>query len=301
MKVFSKKLFVAVLIVCVLTTTFMFSISAAEGVPSYNASKAAGTITIDGKISAGEWDNSEYIVVAPDDPIVKEKGTIWGDTYALDGTSANLTAKYKVKWDDKNLYILEDRKDNVLTFVDNGPEVYKSDGGLFFIQLVKNNDAADLKGVYHIFYSPSGTDNKPHIWLREESGSGPLYSIEDKAQIAGVVSKDGYIVEMAIPWSLMQKAPFTPEEGMKVKMSPLPTDNDGSFPDKWGQILWVCKGGPEDPTTWADMIFVAAPAAASTPKSTSSNPKTGDAGTVMFVIGAAMSGLVLFKKRYKEI
>ncbi|MBB6674574.1 sugar-binding protein [Cohnella nanjingensis] len=222
--------------------------------PFYAAQKSYSNISIDGQISDGEWDNADEIVVSPDSPIMRKFGKVWGAV--TDG--ADLTSRYKIKWDQNNLYLLEQRSDNVVHFTDIGSQMYLSDATMLFLDIDHNKSGSSYRdGDYAIMMTPGGTvgAENPRIFIREGHDDGAREYAFIGGQIAAKVMNNGYVMEAAIPWSALNVYPFTPAGGAQIGMTLLSTDNDDvGDRKKWGQAMWV--GDGDNQANWADMTFV---------------------------------------------
>ncbi|UVI27362.1 sugar-binding protein [Paenibacillus spongiae] len=221
---------------------------------TYESQEAKAAIAIDGVAVAGEWDDAAEIIVSPESEDVIKHGTVWGaETDAQD-----ITSKYRIKWDDNNLYLLEERTDDAQQFTETGSKMYLSDATLLFLDLDRGkNGTAFRDGDYSVFLTPSGPDGQPHMFMREGHNGGVQEFPYTDGTIASTVRTDGYTMEVAIPWSSLQIMPFSPADGKTVGMTLLATDNDG--PGNWGQIMWL--GDGDNQLNWGDMKFVAKPIA----------------------------------------
>lgn len=215
----------------------------------YDSVKATAPMVIDGVATAAEWGEAAEIVVSPNAADVIAKGMVWGEQT----DEADLTSRYRIRWDAQNLYLLEERTDDSLQFPETGALMFLSDATLLFLDLEHDKREGPLKdGDYTLFLTPSGPDEQPHMFIREGHDDGAIEREFTDGQIAGVVTDTGYTMEVAIPWSALQVMPFAPEVGRTIGMSVLATDSDG--PGNWGQIMWV--GDGDNQARWANMKFV---------------------------------------------
>ncbi|GGD85895.1 sugar-binding protein [Paenibacillus nasutitermitis] len=216
--------------------------------PTYVSHKAATPVTTDGVKSAGEWDNAGEITVSTDSADVKAFGQVWG---AVDD-AADLTAKYRVKWDDDYLYLLDERtSDDVLQFTETGGLMFLSDATMMFLNLSGEQSGADYKnGDFALFFTPSGPDSKPHAFVREGRDSGKVEYATEEIKMGSKLAANSYTLEVAIPWSLLKTTPSA-LSGFKAGFSLLATDRDD--PNDWGQIMWVGNGDGQQ--HWASMIL----------------------------------------------
>jgi hypothetical protein len=216
---------------------------------TYDSPYAYQPIRIDGTAEASEWDDALEIAVSPEEETVQRFGTVWGDIERGD----QLTVRYRIKWDEENLYLLEEREDDALHFTETANQMYLSDATLLFLDLDRNRSGSVFRdGDYALFMTPSGPDGQPHLFIREGRNEGMREYPFEGGRIGADIRETGYTMEVAIPWSKLQTIPFAPESGTLVGMTLLATDNDG--PGKWGQIMWVGDGDAQE--RWADMRFV---------------------------------------------
>ncbi|MCQ6562285.1 S-layer homology domain-containing protein [Paenibacillus mendelii] len=218
----------------------------------YTSMKADARITVDGKLDDSEWKGAEELTVSKNADDVKKFGTVWGGI----AEDEDLTARYRIKWDDENLYFSERRTANALHFTETGEKMYLSDATMLFLDLKNEKSGFAFRdGDYAIFMTPGGPDGKPHIFLREGRSGGQVeYTLDgaEGVELASHIEGTTYKLEAKIPWSKLQVAPFQPKKGGKIGMTLLAT-HDGGL-DKWGQIMWV--GNGDDQSNWGDMKFV---------------------------------------------
>ncbi|MFD0716852.1 S-layer homology domain-containing protein [Paenibacillus sp. GCM10027626] len=219
--------------------------------PEYPVAWTAAPIVIDGVAGEGEWSGTEKITVSPSDPDLQRFGKIWGDP-------GKVKATYRLKWDDANLYVLEQREDDAFAFTETGATMYASTASMLFLDIDHNKSGSTyLNGDYAIFFTPSGPDGRPHVFMRQGADSG-----KDEYALAGATIKSvvdmtahTYTVELAIPWNALQIMPFAPKNDAKVGMTVAATRNDGK--GAWGQLMWA--GDGDDQAKWADMRLAGKP------------------------------------------
>jgi len=237
--------------------------------PIYEVVYTTQQITVDGIIQPGEWEASEEILVSTNSRDVLDFGTVWGN----ESSEADITSRYKIKWDNDKLFISETRTDDVFEFTENGGKMYLSDANMLFLDLYSKNDGINYKeGDYSVMFSASGTDGNPHVFMRKGTNSEVLeYPIDDLVEIASVIGEGTYTMELAIPWTVFDASPFTPANDRIVSMTLLATDNDGE--GNWGQIMWV--GNGDEQANWAKMKFTGRP---DTEEPGTGEPGSGDTG-----------------------
>ncbi|GGD82058.1 S-layer homology domain-containing protein [Paenibacillus nasutitermitis] len=232
-------------------TEFMLPVNISFTKPEYQAAWAASPVTVDGQADGNEWSDAQTIEISGSAPDILRFGKIWGD-------SGSLKAKYRMKWDAQNLYVLEEREDSAFAFTETGATMYVSTASMLFLDIDHNKNGATYgSGDYAVFFTPSGPDSQPHVFMRRGGDSGKEEEALTSAVIESSVDQAAhkYTVEMAIPWSALQTVPFVPANDTKVGMTVAATRNAG--PGIWGQVMWV--GDGDDQSKWADMKFIGKP------------------------------------------
>ncbi|MCQ6559364.1 S-layer homology domain-containing protein [Paenibacillus mendelii] len=232
-------------------TEFMMPVKISFTKPEYKAAWASTPVTINGQEGGNEWSDAQIIEISGSAPEILRYGMIWGD-------SSSLKAKYRMKWDAQNLYVLEEREDSAFAFTETGATMYASTASMLFLDIDHNKNGATYgSGDYALFFTPSGPDSQPHVFMRRGRDSGKEEEALTSAVIQSSVDQEAhkYTVEMAIPWSALQTIPFVPANGTKVGMTVAATRNAG--PGVWGQVMWV--GDGDDQAKWADMKFTGKP------------------------------------------
>jgi hypothetical protein len=141
--------------------------------------------------------------------------------------SEDLTALWRVAWDDNNLYIAVSVADDIHAQNSVGSLIYRGDS--VDVQLDANR-AADLSDSwsnddYQITISPGNFNNLPPSvfrWTANNEGTlqnAPDHSIIMTAQQTGT----GYVIEAALPWRDFN---ITPVVGLVLGAAFNVTDND---------------------------------------------------------------------------
>ncbi|MDI4648011.1 S-layer homology domain-containing protein [Cohnella hashimotonis] len=220
--------------------------------PVYAGNWASSPITVDGVVNESEWSDAKDIVINQRDPDLLRYGALWGNT----GT---INAKYRLKWDDKNLYVLEQREDSEFLFTETGANMFSSTASMLFLDIDRNKSGAAYRsGDYAVLFTAGGPDSQPHVFMRQgEDGGVQQYPLTDAA-IQSTIDPEAhkYVLEMAIPWDALQTTPFVPDNDRLVGMSMLATRKLSG--DVWGQLMWM--GNGDDQANWADMKLVGKPA-----------------------------------------
>lgn len=207
---------------------------------------AEGAVTIDGKADAGEWDDAAEINTSlVGDPLEASGYVIYQGGWETDRAATDFSAMYKVKWDNDYLYFLEIRKDDVVNLNGNAVEPYFTDGVLVFLQIADDDNPINPDGYsHHIFYSvgKDGTvGGDVMVRVCDEAASGRETVPAAGAKIATALTGDGYIAEIAFPWSVFQeKVPDYkgPVAGDNIGFSLVVHDNDDK--DATGFVKQFC-------------------------------------------------------------
>lgn len=220
--------------------------------PVYAGHWATSPISIDGTVDEGEWSEAQDIVINERDPALLRYGALWGDT-------GNIHARYRLKWDDKNLYVLEQRQDSEFLFTETGANMFSSTASMLFLDIDHNKSGAAYRsGDYAVLFTAGGPDSQPHAYMRQgDDGGVQEYPLTDAVIQSKVnTAAHTYVLEMAIPWSALQTTSFFPGNDEIVGMSMLSTRKLSG--NVWGQLMWM--GNGDDQANWADMKLVGKPA-----------------------------------------
>lgn len=320
------KALAALIMLSLLITLLAVSVSAAEPGFTYEASKLTAAVTVDGINSPGEWDDTNTLAVNADSEIFKTYGRWQGAESNTVYGSDQLNVTYRLKWDETNLYILEERFDTNYYFPDakTATEPWMGDGTLFF--LAYDNGAAKWANAYEPFWVNKGAGGKTLAAVRMHDPD--FLTFDDAAHVgswkyAGTNKDNVYTTEIVIPWSAMQSVgAFTAAEGAKFWMTPVIPNQSSTdeFGTDWNQLNFHDRGNLGDanldegtnpaefPVNWGRMVLAAAkPAPATdapaadggTAPATPTTPQTGDMTLVMTLLAAASAfgGAVVFKNK----
>ena len=197
---------------------------------------AYGTASIDGAVGAGEWDDSAAIEMRlNNDPLAASGNINYQGSWEADGRKdSDYKGTYKIMWDNDYIYFLEIRVDDKVNLGGTGAEPWTTDGTLIFTQVPDADAAVNPNGIsHHIFYSVGnegtiGGNLKVRI-CDMVAGSRETVDIAG-GKVASALTSDGYIVEVAVPWSLY-KSSIPGFSGVKageiMGLSYVVHDNDG--------------------------------------------------------------------------
>ncbi|MCL2813018.1 MAG: hypothetical protein FWD23_00305 [Oscillospiraceae bacterium] len=208
---------------------------------------AYGTVTVDGKIDPGEWDDTMAIdIKLNNDPLYASENINYQGEWAEDRSDSDFSGTYKIKWDDKYIYFLEDRNDDYVNLFGDGEQPYMTDGTLIFTQIDNYDGSLNPDGIsIHAFYTVGkdgkiGGDLKARVCNMEE-GSRETVDIPG-GLVASTLKTGGFIIEVAIPWAFYTsyvpdfKAPAA---GDKLGLSYVVHDNDTDDPAFIKQLCYA--------------------------------------------------------------
>ena len=214
------------IIVTLLLATLIFAMSVPAFADSYwnndmRFTAAYGTPSIDGTVGAGEWDDSAAINMSlNNDPLAASGNINYQGSWEGDGRKdSDYKGTYKIMWDNDYIYFLEMRTDDKVNLQGTGSEPWTTDGTLIFTQVPDADAAVNPDGVsHHIFYSVGnegviGGNLKVRI-CDMAAGSRETVDITG-GKIASSLTNDGFIVEVAVPWS-MYKSNISGFKGVKA-------------------------------------------------------------------------------------
>ncbi len=181
-------------------------------------------ITIDGVIES-LWDNFEW----------RTLDRVFGyDELTIDNET-DQSGKWKIAWDENNLYVLFDVKDDIFDIT--GDAAFLNDGVGIYLDII--NSKAALYDANHYYIRHVYQQDALSGWqgpLTPNAGNQPPLQC-DYAET--VVEGEGYVVEFAIPFADLG---ITPVEGMMLGIDVRSTDRDGE--GLRDQIAW------NDDTDW---------------------------------------------------
>jgi hypothetical protein len=202
-----------------------------------------------------------------DDPptIDGDTGDWGGDIYALDkivkGTefyanALDLSGDFKIGWDMDYLYIGVTVRDTQFVQTASGPQLGLGDSLEVLLDTQWEADLSDDElsaDDFQLGFSPGN--------LREVSiPEGYLWAPIDRAaplsmaQVAGRLTDDGYMMEVAIAWAELG---VTPEQDMAMGFLLSVSDNDSVNRIEQQSVLsFVSERALSNPTTWVPVVLV---------------------------------------------
>jgi hypothetical protein len=162
--------------------------------------------------------------------------------------AADLSAAYRIGWDDNNLYIAVKVTDNKYVQNATAADLYKGDSiDLLFGASSGASATALTDKDFQLGISPGkgevGKNTESYLWL-PAADAGAL----SKVQIAAVSMPNGYRVEAAIPWSTLG---VKPADGQQYGFALSISDNDQEGKTVQEKMISSASGRVLDnPSTW---------------------------------------------------
>jgi len=180
--------------------------------PSVRATYAEGTIAIDGETTEDAW---------------RSAGRTRAFVNTMDGSPTELRADARVMWDDENLYVAFDVRDDFVrnTHEERDAHLWEQDA----VEIMVDPDG-DGRNYFEMQVSPTGvvfdtrydTRRQPQPVGHVDWNSG----LEAAVNVRGAANDDdedqGYTAEVAIPWSAFdagEPAASRPEAGATWRMN----------------------------------------------------------------------------------
>ncbi|MBQ5748792.1 MAG: hypothetical protein IIV87_01420, partial [Oscillospiraceae bacterium] len=182
-----------------------------------------------------------------------EHGYNWAPTVLTSAT--DLESKFRVKYDNEYLYVLEERTDDGFgATADTSKIDWTADAGAIYFDTDGNwVSSTYYAGDFAVMFNADASGT-PNVWLRKGSEDGKRTERKmDPSEYKAVLTKSdtGYVYEIAIKWSAIGS--FRPTYGKSVGMTMLSIDGD---PDAMGggrQIMWHGNGDAQ--ANWGKMTF----------------------------------------------
>ncbi|MFI4912913.1 MAG: sugar-binding protein [Sedimentisphaeraceae bacterium JB056] len=207
----------------------------------YSLPYSVSSVSVDGTIGAAEWDDAlEIPFYYPDIASTVNNAPL---------SDSDLSADIYVKWDQQYLYIVARVYDDNLQWLQSAPGPFNSQDA-FQVCLNPYDDAASVifenAPIYDIVPQDSGS-NGPQLYKHEGSGM-----TLPGALLAGQVLADGYIVEIAMPWSELG---ITPVAAQMHGIGFIVVDYDGG--SSADTLLYDFNGGITVITNWNTARLIA--------------------------------------------
>ena len=273
----------------ILLLVSMLTVTSVMAAPvTYTAN--SGTPVIDGKISAGEWEDASPLLI---------------DASYAGQSAEDLSLEYKVKYDKEYLYILEVRQDSKLVYPfdeDELTSLWMGDSTLFWMMPGDSNGKfANSTDVW--FSANSASNGGPILGIRKNDDFGSLTIYKD-GKIASSVDGNKSITEVAFKWTDIPETSNKIVPGSKFKFCiAIPQIKDNGSEQKY-QINWELSAEETAEKPYAIMTLgekTEASASKNNAAASESNPRTSDAGFIGYVMLAVVStGAMLVKSRKNQ-
>lgn len=195
--------------------------------------------TIDGDLN--EWKATSYGI----------RSVVWGrENWSGEADCSGIAM---IGWDQSNLYLAVQVRDDVYTQPASGAYLYLGDSLEILFDTNLEADFTDKQlssDDYQLGISagsPLGNRTEAYLWFpRAKEGS---YAVEVGTRAAG----DGYQVEARIPWTVFN---FTPVAGKDYGFALTISDDDlMGVADQQTMVSLAPNRHLTDPTTWVDLIL----------------------------------------------
>lgn len=195
-----------------------------DPLPTFDIPRLDG-ITIDGKVE--DWGDGGFQAHS----LVGEHGKM--------RPPENFDPSFRVGWNDKGLLLLVQVRDDVIYEAPgSGSEVWRADS----VEILMTTSRGMKE--YYQFDTSTGADPKypelrTHFWDKR----GEIADTELTAETAAAKTRNGYLVEMLLPWKNLE---IKPALGTVVGLQMFINDSDGhgGYPKHWFRALWHQGGHP---------------------------------------------------------
>ena len=165
---------------------------------NYNVPYTDTAPTLDGVLSAGEWDGAMQILMSYPDIVTSPKEGAINSATVVPDSDADLSARWYFMWDEDALYIaVRVWDDELYWLIERGAGNYSQDGAQLLFNF-KNNSAATYQDAAAIidFAPRTATDAQPDIYER----FGSYYGLDNAAIASSIYNNEGYFMEVSLPW-----------------------------------------------------------------------------------------------------
>ncbi len=194
-----------------------------------------GTPTLDGSLD--EWQGLDAAVVDAESQVFTG-GENWTD-------ASDCSAKFYVMWDDTNIYIAIDAKDDNVVNTQTGGDIWRNDAAEIFF--ATTNAVGGHDEHYQYGFTP---DEMEWNWCNID-GAGS--KDPDYATVASTVTGDGYIIEAAVEYGQMASLNFA--NNSVIGFHPVLDDADGDGSARDLQITWTGLEAHDQSTGFGHLIL----------------------------------------------
>jgi hypothetical protein len=166
-----------------------------ESLPELTSQQALSAIKLDGKL---------------DEPVWSEAQSSNALVNTMNGSPAEPNVRVKSAWDEKNLYVAFDVKDDLLKskFTSDDDHLWEQD----CVEIMLDPDG-DGKNYFELQVSPRNkhfdtrydSRRKPQPFGHVDWNAGMVTGVEVKGTVDDDKADTGYVAEIAIPWSAFAK------------------------------------------------------------------------------------------------
>lgn len=208
------------------------------------AIRIEGGITIDGKFDEPIWKQArEQKIDIAEANFRFDKSATW------DGID-DLSAVWRAVWDDENLYLAVEVKDDVHHVQFSDGAVWNQDGLQFLFDPVRKDAEKAGKYDYSLGIGTKGPQAWCHLSGHSSISEGPAQFRIASTPLPG--SAGGLRYEIAIPWT--QLAPFEPVKGANLGMTMILNEDDGD--GRVGFMGWFSGAHSKQLDNVGDLILV---------------------------------------------
>jgi len=182
------------------------------------AVRAKGAVTIDGKGDEPFWREAQSERIG----VSAAEALRYGKDAKPWGGPDDLSAVWKAAWDEENLYLLVEVKDDVYRAPISGANLWNQDGLQFLFDPMRTRAEKSGKYDYGCGITPAGPEAFCYLTAHSSVGEGkaPWKLAEEK--LGGGSRR----YEVAIPWTSL--APFKPAKGADLGFSMILNEDDGA-------------------------------------------------------------------------
>ena len=179
---------------------------------------------------------------------------VYGPEYYAD--EVDLSAAFKLGWNEDFLFIAVVVHDSKFVQSSTGSQIWRGDSVELLLDVDVAGDYEDgqLSGDdFQLGFSPGelrliGKPPEAFIWAPRE-----LSGVLDKVVIAAVLTDDGYLMEVAVPWFVFD---LLPAEDMHFGFMLSVSDNDMIGQEVQQSVVsFAPLRSLNDPTTWYDLVL----------------------------------------------
>lgn len=190
--------------------------------PEYQAPYVPNGIQPDALLR--DWPQTAVIRLKPESD--REFGTISGP--------ADLSAKVRFAWDEKNLYFVAQVSDDHVFVKKNGKHIWRDDLLELYVDPDGDGFLWNSSGDFQMGFRPAKDSKAAEGWSWFQGGESLVEN--GKARMGSYVDGQGYIVEGAIRWDALG---IRPQAGAVIRLSPAIHDIDPRSADK--KLVWFMR------------------------------------------------------------